>query len=89
MELILAPGRVLLTKVEEERKTGTGLFLPNVGKTGMKKGKVISTGEPLKDKPMRVKSGDVVYYQYGIDVAIDGKDYQLINHDEWLFLERP
>ena len=54
----------------------------------MKKGKVISTGEALKDKPMRVKKGDIVYYQYGIDVSIDKHDYQLINHDEWLFLER-
>lgn len=90
MKLIMAPHKVLLQRVEDgERRTESGLVLPNIGKSGLKKGVVISTGEGSDQKPMKLKKGDIVHYQYALEIKIDNKDYQVIGHDEYVFIERP
>jgi chaperonin GroES len=80
--------RVLLKEIEEkERKTASGIFLPDGVNTerDSKKGKVIAVGEGRlvdgKNIIPPVSVGDTVLYSWGDNVKIDGTDYTLVSSD--------
>ena len=80
--------RVLLEEIEiKETTTANGIILPSntSGDGETKKGKVIAVGEGrLVDgkiqKPI-VKEGDVVLYNWGDEIKVDGNKYTLVGSD--------
>ena len=83
--------RVLLKEVSEKevgRKTDSGIFIPDTVKEdrGVKQGKVLAVGhgryEDGRGVPMEVKVGDVVLFQWGDMIEIDGVEYFLVKESE-------
>lgn len=83
---------VVLEPLEEEKKTDSGILLPDTAEKGKPvRGKVIAVGSgKLSDSgqrlPMSVKVGDVVLFKkYGPDeVELDEKEYLIGDEDDIL-----
>lgn len=79
---------VLITRIEEENKTASGIYIPDTAKEKPSMGKVVATGKGLKDEPMTVKTGDTVLFgkwaSSANEVKLDGKDYILIKETDIL-----
>ena len=80
--------KVLITLVEKEKITASGIVLPDSVEMdkGMKEGKVVSTGPGQivdgKLQPVAVKKGDIVLFQWGDEIKIEGKEYHLVNESQ-------
>ncbi len=76
--------RVLVEPAAAELKTASGIIIPDTAKEKPQKGKVISVGEGLKDKPVTVKVGDqILYGKYsGTEITIDGKEYLIMRNSD-------
>jgi chaperonin GroES len=76
--------RVLVEPAPAEEKTSSGIIIPDTAKEKPQKGKVVATGEGLKDKPVTVKVGDnILYGKYaGTEITIDGKDYLIMRNSD-------
>lgn len=58
--------RVVIKPFEEEKKTVSGILIPDNAKEKPQKGVVVAVGNGKKDEPMTLKVGDVVLYgKYG------------------------
>lgn len=58
--------RVVIKPFEEEKKTVSGIIIPDNAKEKPQKGVVVAVGNGQKDEPMTLKVGDVVLYgKYG------------------------
>lgn len=58
--------RVVIKPFEEEKKTVSGIIIPDNAKEKPQKGVVVAVGNGKKDEPMTLKIGDVVLYgKYG------------------------
>ena len=86
-------GYALIDAVELEKKTATGIILPDSHEEKSQKGKVIAMGKaPLNDKGQKVapefKVGDtVVYKKWGGDefkLGISGKEYMFVKFEDVL-----
>lgn len=80
--------KVLLKELKEEKKTDTGLILPDsvdLGK-GLKEGKVIAVGEGkyIDDEliALSVKKGDIVLFSWGEQIQFNGEEYVLVRESE-------
>lgn len=77
--------RLLLELIEEVEKTYSGIIIPDTAKEKPRMGKVIAVGtdEDLKEK---VKEGDrVLFAKYGgEEIAVDGKEYKMIQRSDLL-----
>ncbi len=85
MKLVPLEDRVLVTRLEKEETTKSGIVLPDTAQEKPTKGKVISVGPgKYSDKgdliPMPVKEGDVVVFaKYaGTELKLDGEDYLVL-----------
>jgi chaperonin GroES len=76
--------RVLVEPAPAEEKTASGIIIPDTAKEKPQKGKVIATGDGLKDKPVTVKVGDVILYgKYsGTEININGKEYLIMRNSD-------
>ncbi len=76
--------RVLVEPSPAEEKTTSGIIIPDTAKEKPQKGKVVATGEGLKDKPVTVKVGDnILYGKYaGTEISIDGKEYLIMRNSD-------
>lgn len=79
--------RVLLEAIEGEKKTTSGIILTAHEEKGMKEGKVLAIGEgKIVDGQLQeiqsVKVGDVVLFQWGDEIKVDGKEYFLVRENE-------
>jgi len=87
------PTKVLvLDQKEGERKTASGLIIPDVnsqGKPPAMKGTVVLTGEGNADVRMIYNIGDTVYYNphAGLKFTMEDTEYRLIDQQE-IFLGR-
>jgi len=81
-------GKVLIEPQEAEKKTAGGLIIPDSAKEKPLSGKVVLVGGAKKDEVMEVKVGDLVFFgKYaGTELAIEGKDYLLVNQTDVLFI---
>jgi co-chaperonin GroES (HSP10) len=81
-------GNVLVEELAEERKTASGIILPDVqkGRSKTLKGKVI-----LADVNVIAKKDDIVYFRNGIglDVPLEDKNYLIIKATELLLVDTP
>lgn len=58
--------RVVVKPFEEEKKTVSGIIIPDNAKEKPQKGVIVAVGNGKKDEPMTLKVGDVVLYgKYG------------------------
>lgn len=78
--------RVVIEPAEAEKKTASGIIIPDTAKEKPQKGTVVAAGPGKKDEPLTVKVGDVVLYgKYaGTEINIDGKDYLIMRESDIL-----
>ena len=85
MNIQLLSDKILVKIEDSEVKSHSGVIIskanePNDIKTGtvvaVGNGKVIDNDEPL---PMEIKVNDVIWYQYGTKVVIEGESYMLLS----------
>ena len=74
--------RVLVELIEDEKKTESGIIIPDTAKEKPQRGKVVSVGEDVE----LVKEGDeVIFAKYsGNELKFDNKDYIVLKEDEIL-----
>jgi chaperonin GroES len=75
---------VLVLPQKAEKKTGTGIFLPDTAtEERPQQGKVVAVGESDK---ILVKVGQtVIYTRYGgTEIKIDDKDYLIVKNEDVL-----
>ena len=73
--------RVLLQVLEQEKKTSSGILLPDTAKEKTQKAKVVEIGS---SKDIQVKKGDIVIYDKysGIQIKEDNKEYLIVKNEE-------
>ncbi|MGE5256039.1 MAG: co-chaperone GroES [Hyphomicrobiales bacterium] len=83
--------RILVVRVEEEKKTAGGIIIPDTAKEKPQEGKVIAAGpgkmgEDGKRIPMELKKGDrVLFAKYaGSEIKIDGVEHIFMREDDIL-----
>ena len=83
--------RVIVKRLEEERKTASGIVIPDTAAEKPDTGEVIAvgTGKLLEDgkvRPLDVKKGDkILFGKYsGTEVKIDGEEYLIMREDDVL-----
>ncbi|WP_372681223.1 co-chaperone GroES [Desulfosarcina sp.] len=83
--------RVLVVRVEEEKKTAGGIIIPDTAKEKPMEGKVIAAGpgkldEKGKRVPMELKRGErVLFSKYaGTEIKIDGVEHLFMREDDIL-----
>jgi chaperonin GroES len=80
--------KVLIQEIKEEKKTGTGIILPDSmhDDKGLKEGKVLAVGEGkfVDDELVElfVEKGDVVLFSWGEQIKLDGEEYYLVRESE-------
>lgn len=74
--------RVLAELVEDEKKTESGIIIPDTAKEKPQKGKVVAVGEDVE----LVQEGDeILFAKYsGNELKFDNKDYIILKEDEIL-----
>jgi chaperonin GroES len=83
--------RVLVVRVEEEKKTAGGIIIPDTAKEKPMQGKVIAAGPGKLDEkgkriPMVLKQGErVLFSKYaGTEIKIDGVEHLFMREDDIL-----
>jgi chaperonin GroES len=83
--------RILVVRVEEEKKTAGGIIIPDTAKEKPQEGKVVAAGpgkmgEDGKRIPMELKKGDrVLFSKYaGSEIKIDGVENIFMREDDIL-----
>ena len=87
-------GYILVEPVEQQKKTATGIYLPDSHDEKPQMGKVLAVGsdEVLENggkRPAPCKVGDTVVYKKwgGNEVKIEGKEYLFVKFDDILATE--
>lgn len=78
--------RVVISPLEAETKTASGIIIPDTAKEKPQKGTVAAVGSGTKDEPITVKVGDTVLYgKYsGTELKLDGTDYLIMRESDIL-----
>jgi chaperonin GroES len=83
--------RVLVLRIEEEKKTAGGIIIPDTAKEKPQQGKIISVGPGKLDTkddriPLQVKPGDkVLFSKYaGSDIKINDVEHIIMREDDIL-----
>lgn len=74
--------RVLIERTQEENKTASGIIIPDNAKEKPLQAKVIAVGNEVEE----INVGDtVVFAKYsGTELALEGKEYLVLNSDDIL-----
>jgi chaperonin GroES len=83
--------RILVVRVEEEKKTAGGIIIPDTAKEKPQEGKVVAAGpgkmaDDGKRIPMELKKGDrVLFAKYaGSEIKVDGVEHIFMREDDIL-----
>jgi chaperonin GroES len=83
--------RLLVVRVEEEKKTAGGIIIPDTAKEKPQEGKVVAAGpgkmsDDGKRIAMEVKKGDrVLFSKYaGTEIKVDGVEHIFMREDDIL-----
>jgi len=83
--------RVIVKRIEEERKSAGGIVIPDTAAEKPDQGEIVAVGKGKKDDngkliPIDVKVGDTILFgKYsGTEVKIDGEEHLLIREDDVL-----
>lgn len=81
--------RVLVKRLEEERKTASGIVIPDTAAEKPDQGEIIAVGagkilDDGKVRPMAVKAGDrVLFGKYsGQTVKVEGEEYLVMREED-------
>ena len=81
--------RVIVKRLEEERKTASGIVIPDAATENPDQGEIIAVGngkigDDGKLRPMSVKVGDkVLFGKYaGQNFKMDGQEYMTMREDD-------
>jgi len=95
LNLIPAPGYLLIQPLEAETKTVSGIYLPDTASEKPQKGKILAVGEDETTdtgtkKKSPVKKGDIVIYKKwgGNEVKIEGIEYLFSKFEDILAIEK-
>lgn len=83
--ILMLENRVLVKQSEPEKRTASGIIIPDTAKEKPLRGIVIAVGPGKKDEqPMTVVPGNIVLYSKygGNDVSIDGEDYLIMKETD-------
>lgn len=86
-------GHVLIQPLEAERKTASGIVLPDTHEEKPQKGKVIAMGGPQVTSEGTIKAefkaGDTVVYSKwaGKEYKVDGIEYLFVKYEDILAVE--
>ena len=86
--ILMLENRVLVKQSEPEKKTASGIIIPDTAKEKPLRGIVIAVGPGKKEEnilqDMTVVPGDIVLYSKygGNDVSIDGEDYLIMKESD-------
>ena len=88
-------GYALIEPVKVDKKTPSGIVLPDTHDEKSQKGKVVAVGAPQvtdsgKLKKPEFKVGDMVLYKKwgGTEVKIEGEDFLFVKFDDILAVEK-
>lgn len=91
MELKPLFDRIIVRRVEEEKVTSGGIFLPEAAQEKRQEGEVISVGQGrVQDDgsvlPLELKGGErILFGKYsGSEVTVEGETYLVMREDEVL-----
>jgi chaperonin GroES len=72
--------RVLIQPAVAEKKTASGIIIPDTAKEKPQRGVVVAVGAGTKDNPITLEVGNTVLYgKYaGTEVNVDGTDYLIM-----------
>ncbi len=83
--------RILVKRIEEEKKSSGGIIIPDTAKEKPQEGRVIAVGsgrrlESGEIQPLDVMPGDrVLFAKYaGSDVTLDGEEHLILREDDVL-----
>ena len=83
--------RVIVKRLEEERKTASGIVIPDTAAEKPDQGEVVAIGkgkilEDGKVRPLDIKAGDrVLFGKYaGTEVKIEGEEHLILREDDIL-----
>ncbi len=83
--------RLLVVRVEQEKKTAGGIIIPDTAKEKPMEGKIVAVGPGKRDEnghrqPMDVKTGErVLFAKYaGTEIKIDGVEHLFMREDDIL-----
>ena len=83
--------RVLVLRVEEEKKTAGGIIIPDSAKEKPQEGKIVAVGPGKRDENgkrivMDIKAGDkILFSKYaGTEIKIDGVEHLFMREDDIL-----
>jgi chaperonin GroES len=89
MKLRPLQDRVLLRRVEPERKTTGGILIPDTVQEKPVEGEVIAVGPGARDKggellPMDVKAGDLVLFNKwsGSEIKLEGEELMIMKESD-------
>lgn len=81
--------RVIVKRLEEEKKTASGIIIPDNAAEKPQKGEVVAVGpgkrtDDGKIHPVDVKKGDVILFgKYsGTEVKVDGQELVVMREDD-------
>jgi chaperonin GroES len=76
--------RVVVEPAAAEKKTASGIIIPDTAKEKPQRGTIVAVGDGTKDNPMTVKIGDsVLYGKYaGTEFTIEGKEYLIMRESD-------
>jgi chaperonin GroES len=82
--------RILVQRVEPEKKTASGIYLPDSAQEKSQQAKVVAVGDGKvnektgKRESLPLKKGDVILLSKwgGTELKIDGKDVLIVNLDD-------
>lgn len=76
--------RLLVERVEESAKTASGIIIPDSAKEKPLTAKVIAVGNEIDTNIINV-GDEVVFAKYGgTEIALEGKEYLVLNVDDVL-----
>ncbi len=72
--------RVLIQPAVAEKKTASGIIIPDTAKEKPQRGNVVAVGPGTKDNPITLEVGNTVLYgKYaGTEINVDGIDYLIM-----------
>ena len=81
--------RVIVKRIEEERKTASGIVIPDTAAEKPDQGEIIAVGKGKKDEqgkviPLDVKVGDkILFGKYsGTEVKVDGDELVVMREED-------
>lgn len=77
--------RVLLQRIEEPKKTATGIIIPDNAKEKPLSAEVISISKEIEEEGIINVGDKVIFAKYaGTELSLDGKDYLVMNKEDIL-----